>query len=260
MLKKTLLLVIIILLSGLAPLACRDIVTGSGETQTFEMDYADFTRVEISTGFEMEIAQADSFYVSITIDKSLYEYLTIAKRGDTLHIGLKPNYTYTASSRQGTVYLPDLRRLELSGGSTAVVTGFTMTHAIDFELSGTSSMVLNPMQSGDASFVLSGGSYAEGHIRMSKGKLDVSGASTLKLNGTTTGLEVKASGASLINLDELPVGIAGVNLSGGSRATVNVSDTLNVKLDGGSDLTYIGNPKLGDMDISGGSKLNQAAP
>jgi hypothetical protein len=248
------------LISSLAVFAGCDIVTASGETQTFEMNYANFSRVEIDTGFNLEITRADSFFVSITVDKSLYEYLAIAQRGDTLHIGLKPNYTYTAASRSGIVRLPDLRRLQLSGASAATVTGFTMTHNVDFDLTGASSLILNPMQSGDAGFVLSGASKATGSLEMTKGNIGVSGASTLIIKGKATEIKVNASGASAVTLDELTAATASVNLSGASQAGIKVSDILDVKLEGGSKLDYSGSPKLGSINISGGSKFNQITP
>jgi hypothetical protein len=259
---KNILLVLItlILLPGLIMFTGCDIVTASGETQTFEMNYANFSRVEISTGFNMEITRADSFFVSLTVDKSLYEYLTIAQRGDTLHIGLKANRTYTAALRTGIIRLPDLRRLELSGGSVAVVSGFSVTHNVDFALSGASSLTLNPTQTGDAGFVLSGASKVTGEIAMKNGSLDLSGASTLVLNGTAVDMKIDASGASSVTLDRLPLTVANVELSGASRAVIRVSDILDVKLDGGSDLEYSGSPKLGGIDISGGSKFNQVEP
>jgi hypothetical protein len=248
-----------VLTAGMAA-GCGDVVTGSGVTQTLEFDYANFSRIEISTGFDMEITQGDSFFVSITIDKSLYEYLNIAQRGDTISIGLKANHIYTAASRKGVLNLPDIRRLDLSGGSKAIVTGFTMTHNMDFELSGASSLVLKPMQAGDTSFTLSGASTAEGNIQMNNGKLDVSGGSTLTLDGAAIDMRVKASGASTVSIRDIPLTTSMVDLGGASRATVKVSDILDVKLKGGSTLDYYGNPKLGSMEVSGGSKLNQAVP
>jgi hypothetical protein len=248
-----------VLTAGMAA-GCGDVVTGSGVTQTLEFDYANFSRIEISTGFEMEITRADSFFVNLTLDKSLYEYLNIAQRGDILHIGLKPNYTYTAASRKGIIHLPDIRRLDLSGGTKATVTGFTMTHDIDFELTGGSSLVLKPMQAGDTTFTLSGASTAQGNIQTNNGQLDVSGGSTLILDGAAKDMKIKASGASSISIQNLPLTTAGVELSGASHAIVKVSDIIDVNLSGGSELEYYGNPKLGSMEISGGSKFNQVKP
>jgi hypothetical protein len=256
----SLIISVIALTSGLAISSCGDVVAGSGVTQTFEMNYADFSRVEISTGFDVEITRSDDFFVSITVDKALYEYLTIAQRGDTLHIGLKPNNVYPASARLGVINLPDLRRLELSGGSKANVTGFNMTHNLDFELSGASRLKLNSMQSGDAYFVLSGASTAEGIIQTAKCSAEASGGSSIKLTGGGASLDLNASGASSITLDELPVTSASVKLDGGSKAAITVSDLLDVELSGGSELIYTGDPKMGTIDISGGSKLNQNKP
>jgi len=45
-------------------------------------------------------------------------------------------------------------------------------------------------------------------------------------------------------------------LSGGSEATTDVSDLLDIYLSGGSRLVYSGYPYLGSMDISGGSSLH----
>ena len=251
---------VIVLASGMAVSSCGEIVAGSGVTQTFEMNYADFSRVEITTGFDVEITRSDNFFVSITVDKALYEYLTIAQRGDTLHIGLKPNNTYPASARLGVINLPDLRRLELSGGSKAKVSGFNMTHTVDFVVSGASKLTLDPMQSGDTSFVVSGGSTADGNIQAAKCSTDASGGSTIKLTGTAASLKLGASGNSTITVDELPVSTASVKLDGGSYAAITVSDLLDVNLGGGSELVYTGSPKMGTIAISGGAKLNQTKP
>lgn len=261
--KKTLaaFLAIIAVISGLTALTgCGVIVAGSGVTQTFEMDYTNFSRLEIGYGFDMAITRADTFYVSITIDKALYEYLNIGQRGDTLYIGLKPNNTYTAASRTGIIQLPDIRRLELSGGSKAGITGFTMEHNVDFDLSGASRLVLNPMQAGDTSITLSGASTVEGKIQISDGSFDLSGGSKLTLDGTANSLKISASGASTADIINIPVATASIELSGASYAVVRVSDVIDVDLSGGSELDYAGSPKLGKMEISGGSKFDQIEP
>ena len=92
-----LLAVLILSISPLTFTGC-DIVTASGETQTIEFDFTDFSRLEVSMGFSVVLSQADEYSVSLLIDKSLYEYLKIDQRGDTLYIGLKTNRTYTGSA------------------------------------------------------------------------------------------------------------------------------------------------------------------
>lgn len=249
-------LILVILLPALILFSGCDVVTGSGETSTFEMAYTDFTRLEIGTGFDVEITRADTYFVEITVDKSLYEYLSISPRGDTLRVSLKDKFIYTAAVRKAVIQLPDLRRLELSGGSKAVVTGFNVDHVLDFELSGASKLILNPLVAGDASLVLSGGSTATGYLEVARLNVNLSGGSTSEFTGNATQLKVEVSGGSTLTLEELPVPTADIELSGASHAIISVSDLMDLKLSGASRLDYIGSPKFGRMDMSGGSTLN----
>ena len=41
------------------------------------------------------------------------------------------------------------------------------------------------------------------------------------------------------------------------RSTVNVTGTLDVNLSGGSRVEYIGEPTLGDIDLSGDSTVSK---
>jgi hypothetical protein len=246
----------LVMLIPLGAAGCS-VVTGSGETATWEMDYEDFNKIEIGSAFEAQINRADSFLVSITIDKKLYEYLKIEQRGDTLHIGLKPNYIYRDTVQQATVNLPDLRRLELSGASKATVGGFIMTHSLDFELSGASQLELGHTIAGNGGFSLSGASRANGSIEMDDGKFDLSGASRISISGTAKNISIDASGASNVSLKELAALTADVNLSGASHAAISVVTSMSIDLSGASGLEYTGNPKLGKIDMSGGSTLSK---
>jgi len=233
------------------------VVTGSGEIVTWDMDYDDFSRIEVGYAFDIEVTRADSYLVRITIDKALYEYLDINHRGDTLHIGLKSNYVYASTTQQAIINLPDLRRLELSGASEAVVSGFSVSHSVDFELSGASEMKLRPMKAGNTSFELSGASEVTGNIEMDNGAFDLSGASSLELEGSANDITIEASGASDVTLPDFPVVNADVRLSGASDAIINVSGRMDIDLSGASEIKYIGNPRLGSINVSGGSTINQ---
>jgi len=159
-------------------------VTGSGKLAAWEFDYRDFTKVEVGYAFNVDIIKADSYLVQVTVDDNLYEYLDISKQGDTLHIGLKWNYDYDYESitRRATINLPDLAKLGLSGASKAKVDGFSSSHSVDFELSGASK--------------------ASGSIEMAGGRFDLSGASSLELQGSANNINIEASGASDVRLSD----------------------------------------------------------
>ncbi len=107
----------------------------------------------------------------------------------------------------------------------------------------------------DFSVGLSGGSEVAGDIAAGNADFDLSGGSQVSLEGTANNLAVNGSGGSQLDLGSLSVNDADINLSGGGNATVNVSGTLDVNLSGGSHVIYIGEPTLGDIDLSGDSTI-----
>jgi hypothetical protein len=233
------------------------VITGSGETVTWEMVYSDFSKIDAGSSFELTITRSDNFTVRITIDKNLNEYLVVNQRGDTLHIGLEPNNTYTGTRQEAVITLPDLRRLELSGASRASVSGFATTHSVDYELSGASQAELVDIKAGNAGLKLSGASRASGSLVMDSGDFSLSGGSQLELQGSAKEIKIDGSGASKLSLENFPVTDADISLSGGSRAVVKVDGRIDLNLSGASEVEYIGSPRLGSINMSGGSIVNQ---
>jgi len=230
-------LVAILLVSGLL-LGCVLSVTGSGQLDTREMDFSGFTRIEASHGFDVEIVQSDAYSVSITADDNLFdEDIRVSKAGETLKIGLRLNASYHSITLKARITMPDLHGVELSGGSRADITGFSSSHAFSIELSG-GSLITGDITAGDAEFDLSGGSQ-------------------VNLEGTAEDLDVQGSGGSQLNLEAFPVDNADIDLSGGSKVTINVTGTLDINLSGGSRVTYDGEPTLGEIDLSGDSTISQ---
>jgi hypothetical protein len=253
-------LVLFLAIGILATGVSCEVITGSGEVATWDMDYTDFNKIEVGSAFEVEVVRDATYLVRITIDKVLYEYLNIGQRGNTLRIDLKPRYAYTGTTQRAVVHLPDLHRLELSGASRANVNGFSVTHSLDFELSGASRLDLGPTIAGNSDFGLSGASRATGDIQMDDGHFNLSGASSLELVGSGDDIAINASGASRAALSDFPVATADIDLSGASRATIDVSTRMDINLSGGSTLEYRGDPKLGSLNVSGGSTINRMSP
>ncbi len=232
-------------------------VTGSGKLAAWDFDYRDFTKIEAGYAFDVEIIKADSYLIRITVNDNLYEYLDISKQGDTLHIGLKPNHNYMNITRKATINLPDLEKLGLSGASKAKVDGFSSSHAMVFDLSGASNADISSMKAGNTNIELSGASKASGSVEMADGRFDLSGASSLELEGSANNIDIEVSGASRVKLSNFSVVDVNIDLSGGSDATVNASGRLDGDLSGGSKLNYMGNSTLGSISASGGSTISQ---
>jgi hypothetical protein len=212
-------------------------IRGSGDITTIHEDVADFDRVEVHTAFEVTITQGDSYSLVIRIDDNLERYLEVDQAGDNLSIGLESGRSYSNLTAEADITMPALSELELSGASEAKISGFRSTDS--FKLSA------------------SGASRAEGEIRTGDLNIQLSGASRADLVGEGGDLVLQASGASDADLQDFPINNADVELSGASRATVNISGILDLNASGASKLEYLGDPRLGDIETSGASTIER---
>ncbi len=188
----------------------------SGNLVTEQESFNDFTNVRAGSAFEIVITQSSSFSVSITADDNVIDFIQISKIAETLDIDITPGTSITSGplnqlTLRIEIMMPELYELELSGAAGGVVTGFTSLEE----------------------FVL-----------------DLSGASRVVIEGDANDLIFRGSGASNANLSNFPVHNAEVDISGASEATINVDGRLDAEVSGVSTLLYIGDPTLGDIDIS----------
>jgi hypothetical protein len=226
--------------------ACRDVkidfgdadaISGSGVAVTKQYDFADFDQLEISHAFDMEIARSDEFSITVTVDDNFLEHLVVEKQGGALRIGLESGISTRGDvTLEARITVPELRRASLSGASRADLSGFS--------------------SSGDVDLVASGASSFSGQLTAEAVDIELSGASRVTLTGSARQVRVACSGASNAALEDFAVERASVQLSGASRADLLVSDTLTgADLSGASMLVYRGRPAVGDIETSGGSRI-----
>jgi len=218
------------------PSISQESLTGTGNVVTREESIFDFDKVDISHSFEVDIKQGENFSVIIRVDDNLVEHLQVEKFGSTLKIGLKPDVSKVSNATlEAEITMPELTGLDISGASNASISGFKSTKNLTVDLSGSSSL-RGDIEAGDTSF-------------------DLSGSSDVNLTGSAGNLTLEASGSSDVDLSDFPVADAKIDASGASTVTVNASGTLNVAASGASDVFYLGNPSLGNIDASGASTV-----
>jgi hypothetical protein len=211
-------------------------LTGSGNVVTQEELISDFDKVDINSAFDAEINQGDAFKVIIRVDDNLVEHLQVEKQGSTLKIGLKPGISLvTDATLEAEISMPELTGIELSGASHGTIAGFNSTKKLSVDLSGSSSL--------------------KGDIEAGETNFDASGSSDAVLTGSGGNLKLDASGSSDVNLGDFLVADADLDVSGASSVIVNPRGTLDVKVSGASNVTYLGNPTLGNIDSSGASNV-----
>ena len=86
-------------------------------------------------------------------------------------------------------------------------------------------------------------------------KLESTGASEISVDGSVRNLEVNLTGASKLNAKSLQTQIATLSLVGASEANVTVADTLKASVTGAGMLTYSGNPKSVEKNITGAGTI-----
>ncbi len=234
--------------------------TGPGKVVTEEKEFTDFTRVEVDGIFEVEIVRSGSTGITVIAEKSLLDYVAVAKDGETLKIYLNPQHVFTDFTQQARnlkvkITMPAINGLQLSGETKGTITGFRSTGNFSLNVSGASSLDIKDMEVSDADFEVSGASELIGTVNASDVRFEVSGASTVKLEGSAKNIILNTSGASEVNLAGFIINNADVKLSGASEVSLDVRDKLDAKLSAASRLYFRGNPTMGIVSVSGASTI-----
>ena len=115
------------------------------------------------------------------------------------------------------ISMPDLVDLDLSGASTGVITG----------------------------------------VKTDSFEVEISGASSIKLDGEVKSLNAKASGASKIDAENLRAENAKADSSGASTITVTAANDADLNASGASTVYYTGEPKNLKQNSSGASTIKK---
>jgi hypothetical protein len=236
--SKRILVVLVLSIGLLAGCALPSFtaVVGSGDPVTRTFELADFDTVKIGSSFDAEVIASDDFFVEVSVDDNLEQYLLVEQQGNMLTIGLQPNIGVARPTLRARVTLPVLAGLEANGASHVDVTGF---------------------ESGDRMRIdASGASTVRGDLVTDDLDTDVAGASTLEIEGQAEALRATASGASTIDLGGFTVTDADVDANGASTILVNVSGRLDAQASGASNVRYTGDPTLGRIEATGASSIS----
>ena len=210
---------------------------GSGNLETEDYTFTNFTKVEISSAFKFEIRQSDSYGVNVTADDNVIDFVQVSQEGQTLMIRLGTVPGLRLVTLKALVAMPRLQGLTVSGASRGAISNFSST--------------------GDVNIIVSGVSRVTGNITAGNVEFDISGASTIQLEGSANDMVAIVSGASHFNLSGFTVDNANVNISGASTGTVNLTGRLDASVSGASTLFYIGEPVMGTINVSGASTLTK---
>lgn len=208
---------------------------GSGVPETVTYDFTDFDEVEIGGTFETDITVAEGPYsVEITVDDNLVDNLEVKLDGGQLEVSWDGMSPRSEVTPEVVISMPNLVELDVAGASEAKAAGIN-SEEFRLEVSGASSVTV------------------DGEI----GQLNVdgSGASDLVVVGTAGNVDLDLSGASNIDFTEADVVWATVDVSGASTARFGEADRIEGELNGASSLSAPSETRA-SVSTSGASSLD----
>jgi hypothetical protein len=134
----------------------------------------------------------------------------------------------------------------------------SVTNIDKLDISGATDIKIDGVLKGSNLKVdLSGASSLKGAISYTSVTVDQSGASNSKLSGTATNLDIDVSGASDFTGFDLITENCRADASGASDIKITVNKDLKVDASGASDIQYKGTASVSDFKTSGASSLKK---
>jgi|AGTN01.1.fsa_nt_gi Protein of unknown function (DUF2807). len=245
---------------------------------------SNFSSISASGGWDVVITQGNTYSLSIETNEDLIDKAVTEVRNGVLHIYNERsvrnafNFGTPRIVRKAYVTVPQLKKIEASGGSDILFQTPFKAEEFEVRLSGGSdlkdltlgcrSFTANFTGGSDASVRFSsvgvlkvdasGGSDVELYdISAGECNVNTSGGSDIELHGKTDNLVINASGGSDVSAFELRATRCRASLSGGSDGEFYVTDTFTVTASGASDVSYKGNPPTVNKEKDRSSTIKQ---
>ena len=232
---KTKLLLLLAIAGAFFFTACEDDFSTEKIDKTFDLN--GFTEIDLGDAFEIEITKGDTYKVSARGRVRDINDLQLRVHNGRLTGKYDSNF-HNRKRTEITIQLPELEVLRLTGATKTKLSGFySDTKKLDLEVNGASEL--------------------DAHMEWKQLIIDVSGASEVRLEGVVKSMYADISGASKFYGSNLYTETIYTDVSGVSKANVRVLKELKGSLSGNSELGYIGNPAVLDVNVSGNSKLRK---
>jgi hypothetical protein len=200
---------------------------------------AHFDRVEVGLAYEFEIIRGDLPGVTVEADEGFFKNVKVDVENGTLkithsrHIG----WAFRLTRPVVKVMLPDIKGLNVSGAASGSMKGFESL--------------------GDFALDMKGATSLEAEFKAGKTDVRLRGACRLKVSGSSETVVIDAGGTADIDMEKFTVGNAAVRLAGVSHGTIHVTGRLDVRLNGVSELSWLGEPVMGDIRTTGISTMKK---
>ena len=217
--------------------SCRfGCVKGSGHQVSETRKATDFTRIEVSGGFKVDLKQDSSMAFTITADDNLMKYIKSSVDGDRLHI-----YSKRSLCGSGEIVIhigvKNVDQLKGSGAVEFISDGKLNTKDLRIDLTGASKINLD--------------------LNAANVNTKGSGATEINLKGQASSHNLDLTGSGKVNALDFVVGNYNIETTGASECQINVLHSLTVHSTGSSDVKYRGNPTSVNTSKMGASSVTR---
>ena len=196
---------------------------GNGDIQTQTREASDFTGIDVSGGFAVEITQGKNEEVRLEAEENLMSQITTEVKNGVLHIYTTGNIM-TSKGMKAFITIKELESIEISGGVRVKGNSTFKTSTLKLDLSGGSKITLA--------------------MQVKTLRAEMSGAAKAALSGRADNVELDVAGASRINAEELEAKHVKVEASGAGKVNVFAKETLEIEASGAARIGYKGSPGI----------------
>lgn len=168
---------------------------GSGRLATESREVSDFSQIDVSSIFQVEVTAQEAFSVEVEADDNLLQFIKTEVRDGRLEISLEKSVK-TSNPMRIRISAPNIERVEASGASKVNLANLRNSE-LTVDTSGASKINVAG-ETGKLVIDVSGASHIDaGNLSAATANIDASGASRVNVN-VASELTADASGASRI--------------------------------------------------------------
>lgn len=226
------------------------------------LTYSNLHGIKAGSIFEIELVKGNNGKVTVSAPEKTMKHIIVEEKNGVLILRLDNTYRIRPKGdKVGPINViaevSSLSLIDLSGASKVHSKEHFRSNLCNIELSGATSAKLS-CSAESIKIDLSGASYLNLNLNGTSESIDadLSGASAAKIKGNTEALYLDCSGASNFDGDELQAKVVSIDLSGASKAKVNVQKKLTGELSGASTLKYNGKPDKIILEKSRGAYVS----
>lgn len=198
----------------------------TSDSQSFQFE--DFNEVNLNSLFDFEIEKSDTYSVRLVGDEDDLDEVYLTQIDEELEIRYRDDWKWWKNPKKThrikvVITMPELTHLEVAGACEGKVSNF---------------------DNSDMSFGIVGASKVFADIDVDYVEIDLTGASTITLEGRAKELEADIVGASKLDAFDFKVEDAYISAVGASNGKVYATDELNINAAGASTVRYKGSAEV----------------